>query len=284
MKPGEEPAEGIRRVAFGRIEDALEQLRDFDKRPAEAVHEARKDLKKLRSLLRLVRDEVGEETYARESRRYRDAGRRLSAARDAEVKLETIQALRKVVHLDGIDAYVAVLEEERSRGETRTEALAEAIAAIEAGREEISSWRLPGSPWKPSPGITRAYRRGRKELAAVQKDPADEAVHDWRKRAKDLWYHLRLLCSAWPEVLEPFAGQAHQLADSLGDHHDLSVLAEDAQGRDSCFEDPDARADLLAAIAKRQDQLLAAAIDRGERLYAEKPKAFAARLDTYWAH
>ena len=92
----EKPGEGIRRVARGRIDSAVEHLRnDAGADVAEAVHDTRKDMKKLRSLLRLVRDELGPERYRAENGRYRDAARLLSGARDAEVKLATLAALRE---------------------------------------------------------------------------------------------------------------------------------------------------------------------------------------------
>ena len=39
------------------------------------MHEARKDMKKLRALLRLARGELGGQTYERENARFRDAAR-----------------------------------------------------------------------------------------------------------------------------------------------------------------------------------------------------------------
>ena len=42
-----------------------------------AVHEARKDTKKLRSVLRLVRESLGDSNYRRENNRFRDAARNL---------------------------------------------------------------------------------------------------------------------------------------------------------------------------------------------------------------
>jgi hypothetical protein len=60
-----------------------------------AVHEARKDLKKLRAVLRLVRDDLGDAVYRSENVRFRDAGRMLSGARDAHVRVETLAALRE---------------------------------------------------------------------------------------------------------------------------------------------------------------------------------------------
>src|SRR5688500_2162988 len=85
----------LERIARGRVDNAIEELRgEGSETFGESVHEARKDLKKVRAVLRLVRDEIGDTLHRRENDRYRDAGRMLSGARDAEVRLETIDRLR----------------------------------------------------------------------------------------------------------------------------------------------------------------------------------------------
>jgi hypothetical protein len=50
-------------------------------------------------------------------------------------------------------------------------------------------------------------------------------LHEWRKRAKDLWYHHRLLKDAWPGPVKAFADEADQLGKLLGDDHDLATLS-----------------------------------------------------------
>ena len=55
LKAGEPLPEGIARIARGRIDHALDELGGrTDSTAEEAVHEARKDLKKLRALLRMT--------------------------------------------------------------------------------------------------------------------------------------------------------------------------------------------------------------------------------------
>ena len=96
LKRKEGVGEGLRRIALGRAEKALEELGEAgDGSPADSIHGARKDLKKLRAVLRLSRDELGAKLFRTENRRYRDAGRLLSTSRDAEVKLQTVVALRR---------------------------------------------------------------------------------------------------------------------------------------------------------------------------------------------
>lgn len=288
LKTKESPAPGIRRIALGRTEKALERLEGADgDELAAAIHGARKDLKKLRGLLRLVRDELGEKTFKAENRRYRDAGRLLAGSRDAEVRLETLLALR---HEFG-DLPAAAVERWEGSLETERDELAAALRqgtdgrierateAIEAGHDEIRQWSLETDSWAlVKPGLTQSYGEGRRALSRVLADPSVENVHEWRKRAKDLWYQLRIVHDAWPELLGPAVDQAHRLAELLGDHHDLALLAEDLRRRDlgerGAFE---------SAIEQRQGELLDPALALGRRLYAEKPKAFRRRIGAYWS-
>src|SRR5947209_980737 len=83
LKRGESVRDGLRRVLTEELEAAIEQLeRASDKTRDEAVHEARKSVKKVRGALRLVRPQIGR-VYRKENARLRTAGRGLSELRDA---------------------------------------------------------------------------------------------------------------------------------------------------------------------------------------------------------
>ena len=107
-------------------------------------------------------------------------------------------------------------------------------------------------------------------------------LHDWRKRAKDLWYQHRLLRDAHPTVVGAYAKDAHVLADLLGDDHDLAVLRATIVHHDppaaTAPVDLDPVVDLIDV---RRASLQAQARDVARRLYAEKPKAFARRTRAY---
>jgi CHAD domain-containing protein len=107
-------------------------------------------------------------------------------------------------------------------------------------------------------------------------------VHEWRKRVKDLTYQLRIVREAWSPVLGETADQAHELADRLGDHHDLALVAAELEARREAFAGEEERKALLGLVERRQGELLEQAIGLGHRLYAEKPKAFRRRLAGYW--
>lgn len=99
----------IKRIAQEQTDKAIEQLTEEIKSDnidsssnaaavnerQEAIHDVRKRIKKIRAVVRLVRDELGKEVYKRENECFRDAGRGLSEVRDAQVLLETFNKLEK---------------------------------------------------------------------------------------------------------------------------------------------------------------------------------------------
>lgn len=291
LRADESPSAGMRRVARGRAERAAERLREAERaaEPAGPIHGARKDLKKLRAVARLLRRELGEDGYRAENARYREAGRLLSPTRDAEVKVETLEALRErfagALPAGATEQWLGSLEAERERvpvaaREGASTAISPALALIEEARERIESWPLRRDSWKlVGPGLRRAYRRGWREMLAAAEESGGETLHEWRKRVKDLWYQLRILRDVCPDSLARSVEWADELADLLGDHHDLTVLREDLRGR----ELPRVPAPALeAAVAARQAELAAAAFDLGEKLYARKPKTFHREMRDGW--
>jgi CHAD domain-containing protein len=286
LKKKESEADGIRRVAHERAEDAVERLRDEDADQVEAVHEARKDMKKLRATLKLVRPVIGDQTYRRENERFRDAGRALSDTRDAQVRLGTIDALAKrfpdeAPGGDWWQVRAAIADGEPGKGELEDVRERTAIA-IEHGDVAIDDWPLERDGFKVvRPGLRRAYARARKAFGKARKQRSDEALHEWRKRAKDLWYALRLVRRGWPPVLGATADEAHELSDLLGDDHDLAVLVSDLDeaGAQLTAEQRERLHDL---VTRRRAELQEEAFAYGERLLAEKPKRFVRRVEDYW--
>lgn len=278
--------EGLKRVAAGRAEKAIKRLHGIGSGEIDevkAVHGARKDTKKLRTVLRLLRDELPKDVYEQEMQCYREAARLLSTARDAEVKLETLDDLAErtgELPEEAVEAWRRILDRDRAAAINIGSDPGAAIERLEGGLARIEGWRLEGNSWGMiEDALKRAYRRGRQAMRAAENDQSETHFHQWRKRAKDLWYALQIVSGAWSETLDPLAGEAHRLSDLLGDHHDLAVLRADLRER-RLGEEETRR--LETAIDARQTELARAAFPLGRRLYAERPKAFSRRLCRYW--
>lgn len=284
LDPAQPLPDEIRRVARERLADARRRLDNETDEPfGERVHEARKRAKEVRAVLRLVRDEIGKPTYRRENARLRDAAALLAPVRDAQVLHQIVDGVADAgvagVDADALNRVRARLDEQLRSEKARA---AQARCAqrmsqeVAAAADAVAEWPLPRDRWRVvRPGLARAYARGRDGYAAVASGAADEQVHEWRKRVKDLWYDVRLVTPAWPEVLGPTAEEVHRLSDLLGDHHDLSVLVARLGELPLDGSDRDA---LVAWASARQDRLRRDAVDLGGRLYAEEPAAFTARI------
>jgi CHAD domain-containing protein len=283
---GEPVGPGMRRVIAAQVDDAIAQLRgEAGTEPADAIHESRKDMKKIRSALRLVRDGVGDDIWRRENDHYRDVARLLSAHRDAEILVEALDGLGErfgQTARDRFDGLRAQLDEENRAAHddgTIERSMSGAAAELAAGRARIDTLPLDGDGWELiAPGLHRTYRRGRKRLRAAEEEASVTNLHEMRKRVKDLWYQLRLIRDADKHVLGALAGHAHDLSDHLGDDHDLALLRDEVQRRGDAFASPADQRHLLQEIDQRRGELQFAAISLGETIYAEKPKKFTSRL------
>lgn len=278
----------VRAAARDRLEHAAEAIAALPhaEDPAKNVHEARKDLKKTRALLRLARPGLKPKVYARESTAARDLGRQLSGRRDADVLVKTIGTLQEhaagrlpqKAFTDLADAFA------EDRGGAADDELAAVAADLRAAAERTDTWRVRTDAEGLADGAAVAYARGHEAWRKAVAKPTTETLHDWRKRVKDLGYHSRLLHDAAPHQIDATQKDADELAELLGDEHDLGVLAErlaDPAGPAAAVVvDADALHEL---IAHRREQLRAAAWTVAERLYAERPKAFRRRLRAYLA-
>ena len=287
---GEPVGAGIRRILAAQVDDAISQLRgEAGTEPAEAIHEARKGVKKIRSALRLVRDGIGDDVWRRENDHYRDVARKLSSFRDAEILVEALDGLGErfgPTARERADGLRKQLEEENTSSHddgSVERAMAGAAAELAAGRSRIDVLPLDGDGWElVAPGLHRSYRRGRKRLRAVEEEASVTNLHELRKRVKDLWYQLRLIQDVDKHMLGNLADQAHDLSDHLGDDHDLALLREEAQRRREAFASPGHQRHLVQEIDRRRGELQFAAVSLGERIFAEKPKRFTKRLKKRW--
>jgi CHAD domain-containing protein len=287
---GESVAAGIKRVITTRVDDAIAQLRgEAGTEAPEGVHEARKDIKKIRSALRLVRAAIGDEAWRLENDHYRECARSLSGFRDAEILVEALDGLAERFGPTARDRFDQLRRELDRENRVAHEdgaierAMATAAAELEAGRRRVEALPLKGDGWDLiGPGLHRSYRRGRKRLRSVEDEASVTNLHELRKRVKDLWYQLRLIRDADPELVGPLSDHAHDLSDHLGDDHDLALLREQVQRRAGAFHDPADQRHLLEEIDQRRGELQFAAISLAGRIYAEKPKKFAKRLEKRW--
>lgn len=288
IKRKESVRKAVRRLGCERIRHAIDGLRGNDL--PEAIHGARKDIKKIRAVLRLVRAQIPKSEFRQHIRILRKAAARLSAPRDADVKAEALRKLAWHFKRELAPRTLRLFQPQlRARSEAtlkefrRRQGVAAVVKLLDRDYRLLRRLEVKGSGWNSlAPGVKDCHREGRRAYLLARAEPSPEKFHDWRKCAKDLWYYMRLLRRAAPEEMEAITTELETLGQHLGDDHDLAVLA--AELEELCpghkwhreFEA------LNRVIKIRQGELRAAALSLGARFYSEKPSAFCARIAGYW--
>jgi CHAD domain-containing protein len=304
FKIDESSLKGIQRIAGERTDRVLRAVSKKPYPSSELIHQARKDLKSLRSLLRLARASMPEESYRRENTFFRDVGRSLSAARDRQVILEAIEHIqgkpKKNAPLLPETPVRKIVEHLRRRlqreaaSKIPAQTLTHLRKELGEAQKRISHWfdgilLNPAFEWDLfiGTGLRQTYKRGRKLLiqfdAVGPENVSDETWHELRKFARTLGFQLRLLQPSWPRSLAPLLKQCDQLARKLGLDHDFAVLRarvlkEPADSQTTA----DAQKALIQSIDRRKRKLRGTALQIARHLYAEKPPQFEQRLVLYW--
>ncbi len=254
-----------------------------------AVHDARKDLKRARTALRLLRPALGERIYRRENALLRDVAHTLNAARDAKVLTQTLQSLRRSHRALRRDAGVAELLRTlqadqaglRRRLREHPAKLARSRSALERLSNRVMQWRVGAHGWSVlGPAAKRIYRSGRRARPPARPRPTERALHEWRKEVKYLRYALEMLAPMRPRKVARLARQAEQLTDCLGEAHDLAMLAQKARAlakRNRANLRP-----LFTIIDRQRARLSLDALSSGEQLYRAKPGDWEGQLQRYW--
>jgi CHAD domain-containing protein len=290
FKAKESVEENVRRIAQEEVDSAVDLLSHASSRKRdEAVHEARKSIKKTRALLRLVAPELGK-TFCQENKRFRDTGHQLSVLRDAAALLETVGHIgeRHGAALDrrlpgpirrGLQRQKRELEQQFAASKT----IPRAASALRSASKRIHAWPLGRDGFKAiAPGLERSYRAGRRALKRAKQKHDAVSYHDLRKRVKDHWYHVRLLESIWTEVMQAHEASLKELETWLGEDHNVSVLREKLEENPGDFGGEQTVRVFLALAEEYQKELQEKALGLAERVYAEKPRTFIEDIGALW--
>ena len=108
-----------------------------------------------------------------------------------------------------------------------------------------------------------------------------ETLHELRKKVKTIWNQLLFMQPVFPAFMNASIHQFDMLADKLGMDHDLAEL-ERHLSINGTVEKKDQYNILLNYIHKKRLLLQKSIFPLSIKLFAEKPAAFARRIERYY--
>ena len=152
---------------------------------------------------------------------------------------------------------------------------------MKSSRKRVRRWHVDDDGFDAiEPGVKKYYKGAQRAMIVASNAPSPEAIHEWRKRVKDHWYHSRLLSEIWPRPMKAHCEVADQLGDMLGKHHDLEVFGQKLAADD--FGDRTDQEVLMGLARRRQKTIEEEALSIGARLLAESPGSLMRRWRSYW--
>src|SRR5262245_55444792 len=221
IRPDESVSHGLRRVAASTLKSARDELRRKTPPGDEAIHEARKSVKKVRAIGQAIEADSGRGTRD-ELKRLRRINHVLSPLRDADAMVVTLAKLkRRNPRLFTEHTFARVRRELSLRkhkamgavGRRRWKELAREFRALRASAKR---WQLANPGIRGlEPALRATHRRGRRALKRSERTEAAADFHEWRKQIKALWYELRLLEDGGG-MIRRHIGALHQAEAWLG--------------------------------------------------------------------
>jgi CHAD domain-containing protein len=215
IEPGQPLEQQLHDMFAEQIQTATQGLCSYPDEDPEGLHVARKCLKRMRALLRLLRKKKFRPAQKTYNFNLRDIGTALSPYRDREVITLLLspfneQSPQAVSTVDPIDPEVlrSVMGELDTLGNTfaKTVLSTFAIKHLKKGMETCREI------------MVAAYRQ-----YAITKSQIH--LHEFRKRVKDHTYHMELM-ESFPIQEESYRVQIKELEDLLGDARDCDLVLD----------------------------------------------------------
>ena len=284
--------DAIRRVERERIAVAQELIRGAAQvRSSRGIHQARKQLKRARALLRLIRPDISRGRWTRVDHRLRDVARALSAVRDATVLVGTFQEFRArhVTTANSLANVTITAHHRQAQAHNATLASDKARKKLQRllgqAARDLDQWTTIHRGWKAiGPGLKAVYSEAQAAAAPLRQvaDCDNLTLHKARKRAQTLLHVLEFLQSAQPQRIGARIHALHELTELLGKDHDLGMLEGTLRDSASTRLSAAGLRRLNTAIAADRGSAQARASRLGGEIYTETEEAFVSEIHEHW--
>ncbi len=260
-------------------EQALQDLQQ-QPLPADAVHDCRVAVKRLRALWQLLRPWLCRDDHRAFDQTIRRAANALSGARDTHVMAATLQRLAS--RADGSErqslsrvAATLFLHSDLPPTDTHHD---DAVRAFALDRQHWQTLSVtPGDHELLVTGLARTYKQCRNRTIKAQGSSSPEPWHDLRKWVKYLHYQQQALAAHAIVTATPDA-DLERLGKKLGKLHDLHMLREHVQLHRQAIEKHKDLARTLEAIRQREKRLMTQCQTQSQRLFQTPAKKWVTAL------
>lgn len=281
--------EGIKKLISDQISRARDQIENQTDIHL-TIHESRRTLKRIRAVLRLVRDEIGYSNYYRENILMRDLGRRLSGARDNQVLLKTFSSLEEVYPASFSGSEISRIKQSvEEQTDLEINHFMYDLGGFEQFKDDLVDalgrvdqyCTIRNDFLAIENGFRRNYKQGRNLLKQIVRED-HEIFHEFRKRSKYFLHHIQILRPLFPRLMKAYAKSIQEYSELLGeirDYYRLEMFLEEPGAQPI---PADSKKKMTCKIRQVRNELLEKIFLDSSHIYAEKPGALVDRMRRYY--
>lgn len=255
------------------------------------IHEARKPLKHLKTLSRLLH-KVDPEAFTRFHAELADLGSALAETREAAALAETASWLaasaRAPDEASRFTRLAKTLEARRDalpaadlrtvlgKAGARCRALSEMAGNLPYPQGRKKTARLLAHSWQ------EMMQEGRRTLSPLTVESEAEAFHDLRRCAQNLSAACALLRSLWPEAMRARQESCRDLIDNLGRESDIEGLMQLMRREPQHFGEAIDQVILERLLTRRRQALRLLSLQQAAPILTVDPEKDARRIRILW--
>ena len=275
------------RISDHIISNSVEKINKKDIENDELVHTLRKRVKNLRTILKLLRKEVGEDFYKKNNSLLRDINRRSSSIRNYFALINLVEhnlnQSENEKFFEALNLLLIRLRTDFDNVRNQTDystlfshydsQLNKYCSHLKKLKETQNKFNLLKA------GFVKIYSEGKELLNICLINSSDDNLHEWRKCSKDYYYITLSLSPIWKPVFEPLAKEIKTLSDMLGQINDYYELSHYIQ---TLIDNPFDFTMIFDLIDSSRLKLLEDSYKLGKRIYAVSPEIFAEQFKAYY--
>ncbi len=254
-----------------------------------AVPEVRKNYKKIRASLRLIRDDYS--IYKKENEFYRDEAKKVLAVQQAVAIVKAIDLINEQ-YSDRLykNAFTELREKLENHQKKQIENALNENHIFQDMHQNLNDkcGTLKDSLTKAvsrdtmQSGLKRVYQRGRKAQENLSDAQTNEDFHELQKRVNYLDIQLGILSPIWPEMIDVWQSELKRLSQLLVTSEGLYQLSGFLQ-IDGNTGDKDNGGYLMNTLIEgHREQVQQHALLLAQKVYSLKPKHFLKFITAAW--
>ena len=245
------------------------------------IHDIRVLMKKSRATIKIARPLLGEETFSREYKAYREVGSILAQWRETLVQRTLLKDIKKrdpdiVNQLVNDEKIAFLLKKPQPAAETSTLVMQSTPELHEILKKSYYRIRFLNfdiqDPEKILKELEKSYDLTKNRYIIARNSTKAVNLHEFRKRAKDLLYQLYFFRPLKPSAVKNLEKRLDTMTQALGKFNDIAILVE-VLGYEYKYEHRNpAMAELVVILRHEQDRCLSKIWPAAFRIFSPSVK------------